>query len=43
MNNNKYSFEIIKNIELICFIPPSFIKSYIKFLKNNLDKENEIK
>ena len=36
----KYSFEIIKNIELICFIPPSFINYYNKFLENKLNKEN---
>ena len=40
---NKNSFEILKNIELICFLPPSFIKTYINFLKGKLKEENEIK
>ena len=40
---NKYSFEILKNIELICFLPPNFIKTYINFLKGKLKDENEIK
>ena len=39
----KYSFEILKNIELICFLPPSYIKTYINFLKGKLKEENEIK
>ena len=31
--------EILRNIELISYIPPSFINSYKKFLKNNLNNE----
>ena len=38
---NKYNFEIIKNIELICFLQTKYIKSYIKFLKDKLIKEKE--
>ena len=40
---SKYAFEILKNVELICFIPYNFIKSYSNFLKNRLTEENEIK
>ena len=40
---NKYSFEILKNIELICFLPPSYIKTYITFLKEKLKDEKEIR
>ena len=36
---SKYNMEILRNIELISFIPPSFINSYKKFLKNNLNNE----
>ena len=41
---NKREFKIIRNLELICFIPPKFIKTYIDFLKNKLilNIENEI-
>ena len=39
----KYSFAIIKNIELICFIPPNYIESYKKCIKNKLNEEKEIK
>ena len=38
---NKRSFEIIRNIELICFLPYKYIKTYIQFLKRNLIKESE--
>ena len=38
----KYGFEILKNVEIICFIPPSYINSYSKFLKTKLKEENEI-
>lgn len=31
----KSDFEIIKNIEMVYFISPDFIKSYVAFLKNN--------
>ena len=41
-NINKYGFEILKNIELLCFIPQWFIESYSKFLKNKLTEEKEI-
>ncbi len=38
----KYSFEIIKNIELKCFIPPSFINYYNKLIfKNKLNKKTK--
>ena len=37
----KYGFEILKNIELICFLPNKQIKSYIKFLKTKLNGEKE--
>ena len=37
----KYSFEILKNIELLCFISPGYIKSFSKFLKNKLKNEKE--
>lgn len=38
---NKRGFEIIRNIELICFLPYKYIKTYIKFLKNNLIQDSE--
>ena len=41
-NITKYAFEIIKNVELLCFISPNFIESYGKFLKNKLTDETEI-
>ena len=31
---NKHAFEIIKNIELISYLPPNLLDSYFKFLKN---------
>jgi len=37
----KYAFEIIKNIELVCFINHEYIKSYIEFLKLKLKDEKE--
>ena len=40
---SKYSFEILKNIELICFIPSNYINSYAKFLKQHLKNDKEIK
>ena len=40
---NKYSFSILKNIELICFIPISFLKTYQKFLKKKLKDDTEKK
>ena len=40
---NKYSFSILKNIELICFIPISFLKSYQKFLTEKLKDDTEKK
>ena len=38
----KYSFEILKNVELLCFIPQAYIESFSKFLKNKLKDEKEI-
>ena len=38
---NKRAFEIIRNIELVCFIPYKFIKIYISFLKDNLKKKEK--
>ena len=38
----KYSFEIIKNIELLYFINPDLITTYDKFLKSKLKEEKEI-
>ena len=40
---SKYNKKILRNKELISFIPPSFINSYKKFLKNKLNNENEVK
>ena len=40
---SKYNMEILRNIELILFIPPCFINSYKKFQKNKLNNENEVK
>ena len=37
----KYSYEIIKNIELIAFIKPFMINDYINFLKLHLKKDKE--
>ena len=37
---SKYNIEILRNIELISFIPPNFIYSYKMFLKNKLQNEN---
>ena len=39
----KYGFELLRNIEIICFLPYGFIKSYIKFLKTKLNGEKEKK
>ena len=39
----KYSFEILRNIELICFIKPCLINDYSKFLKKQFKKEEETK
>ena len=38
---NKRAFEIIKNVEIICFIKPSYIGDYKKFLKINLKNDEE--
>jgi hypothetical protein len=38
----KYSFELLRNIEMICFIQPRLLDSYKKFLKLKL-KENKEK
>ena len=40
---NKRNFEILRNIELICFIEPKYIKDYSTFLKLHLKEEKEIK
>ena len=39
---NKRNFEILRNIELICFIAPKYIKDYSTFLKSNLKDDKEI-
>ena len=39
----KYSFEILRNLELICFIKPCLINDYSKFLKKQFKKEEETK
>ena len=39
----KYNYEVIKNIEVICFLPPRFIKNYKKLIESKLTSENEIK
>ena len=38
---SKLAFEILKNIELLCFINPEFIKTYSKLLEENLSEEKE--
>ena len=40
---SKYNMEILRNIELISFIPPNFINSYKIFLQNKSQNENEVK
>ena len=37
----KYWFEIIKNIDLIYFIRPTYIKTFIEFLKFKFKDEKE--
>ena len=39
---NKRNFEILRNIELICFIAPKYIKDYSTFLKSNLKDDKKI-
>lgn len=39
----KESFEIVRNIELICFINPKLLKKYNSFLKNKLISVKEKK
>ena len=39
----KYGYEILRNIEIICFIDPKLIKDYEIFLKKNLKTEKEKK
>ena len=39
----KYGYEILRNIEIICFIVPKLIKDYEIFLKKNLKTEKEKK
>lgn len=38
---NKKNFELLKNVELICFINPSLIDDYRIFLKNKLTSKKE--
>lgn len=33
---NKYTYELLRNIEILAFINPKKIKSYVNFLKNNI-------
>ena len=40
---NKRCLEILRNIQLICFIEPKLIKNLADILKNNLKEENEKK
>ena len=40
---SKHNFELLKNIEIACFIPPSYIKSYITFIKSRFISEKEKK
>ena len=39
----KRAFEILKNIEILCFINPNYIKTYSKLLGDYLKEENEKK
>ena len=38
---SKRAFEILKNIELLCFINPKYITTYSKFLEENLNELKE--
>ena len=40
---NKRNIEILRNIQLLCFIEPKLIKNLSDILKNNLKDENEEK
>ena len=40
---NKHYFEVLRNVELICFINPKYIDKYNKFLKANLSEGDENK
>ena len=39
---NKKNFEILRNIEMICFINPGLLEEYSKFLKKNLKHKEEV-
>ena len=40
---NKSTLEILRNVELLCFIEPKNIKKFSEIIKNNLkDKEKKI-
>ena len=38
---SKRTFELLKNIKIVCFIPPTYINRFTKFLENNLIDNNE--
>ena len=38
---SKRTFELLKNIKIVCFIPPTYINTFTKFLENNLIDNNE--
>ncbi len=40
---NKESFEILMNIQIVCFVNPIYIDKYLKFLKNKLKNNKEHK
>ena len=40
---NKSAIEILRNIELICFIKPNNIKKFSEILKENLNKNEKQK
>ena len=40
---NKSAIEILRNIELICFIKPNNIKKFSEILKENLNKNEKHK
>ena len=42
-DNKKNIFITLKNIEILCFIKPSLINNYIKFLKDIMEKDRKEK
>ena len=40
---NKSGFEILLNIQIICFLKDNLIDKYLKFLENNLKSSNKVK